>query len=154
MKMLKSVVLFLALNFLTLYIGVSLYGEGGTSNWYANLNRAPWEPPGWVFGIAWFTIMICFAFYMSALWKNTKNKKTITFLFLLQIILNISWNPTFFNFHFVLPSFVIICLLTILISYIFYKYWFIIKLQSILLLPYLLWLFIATSLNGYIFLYN
>ena len=58
MKMLKSVVLFLALNFLTLYIGVSLYGEGGTSNWYANLNRAPWEPPGWVFGIAWFVLFI------------------------------------------------------------------------------------------------
>jgi translocator protein len=69
------ILIFLILNFSALIAGVSLYGEGGNSEWYNNLTKAPWEPPGWVFGAAWTIIMICFAFYMSITWKYTVMKK-------------------------------------------------------------------------------
>ena len=65
-----------------------LSGEGGASEWYYNLIRAPWEPSGWVFGAAWTTIMICLAFYMSISWNYVYKKKLIL-LYIAQLILNI-----------------------------------------------------------------
>lgn len=152
--MIYRIVIFLFINFFALAIGGSFTGEGVPSDWYTNLSKAPWTPPGWVFGAAWTTIMICFAFYMSAVWKSVVNKKTIAFLYILQIVLNISWNPAFFYFHYVLTGFIIISLLTLLIGCLLIRYWNNIKLKSILILPYFIWLIIATSLNGYILIYN
>ena len=74
-KMLLRNIIFLVLNFSALYLGVILANEGGSSNWYSNLTRAPWEPDGWVFGAAWTSIMICFSIYMSINWNRTVNKK-------------------------------------------------------------------------------
>jgi benzodiazapine receptor len=58
MKLLKISIFFLVLNFSALAIGSWLMNNGPITNWYMNLNQAPWTPPGWVFGIAWTTIMI------------------------------------------------------------------------------------------------
>ncbi len=151
-RLTKSFLIFLLVNFLTLYIGVSLYGEGGTSSWYINLNRAPWEPPGWVFGAAWTSIMIFFAMYMSFCWHKVKMK--ILPIYLTQLILNISWNPVFFRYNNILLGLIIITILAVVITLMLYKYWVEIKLRSILILPYLIWLIIAISLNGYAFIYN
>ena len=41
---------FLFLNFGALALGGLFAGSGAGSNWYAELNKAPWTPPGWVFG--------------------------------------------------------------------------------------------------------
>ena len=60
MKSLKLILFFLILNFGALGIGSFLMNNGPTSTWYLTLNKAPWTPPGWVFGFAWFTIMILF----------------------------------------------------------------------------------------------
>ena len=65
MKLLKISIFFLVLNFSALAIGSWLMNNGPMTNWYVNLNQAPWTPPGWVFGIAWTTIMICFSVYMA-----------------------------------------------------------------------------------------
>jgi benzodiazapine receptor len=45
-------------------------------------------------------------------------------------------------------------LLTILIAYLMFNDWKEMKMKSLLLLPYLVWLIIATSLNSYILFYN
>lgn len=148
------ILIFLILNFSALIAGVSLSGEGGNSEWYNNLTKAPWEPPGWVFGAAWTIIMICFAFYMSITWKYTVMKKKLIFLYVLQLILNIFWNPIFFNLHYIFLGLTTILILTILIAYILHLFWNEVKVNSILILPYLIWLLIATSLNGYIFFKN
>ncbi|MEM6378823.1 MAG: TspO/MBR family protein, partial [Bacteroidota bacterium] len=58
-NMLARVIIFLILNFVALGIGGFFTGPGTSSEWYNNLNQAPWTPPGWVFGAAWTTIMIC-----------------------------------------------------------------------------------------------
>ena len=130
-----------------------LSGEGGASEWYYNLIRAPWEPQGWVFGTAWTIIMISFAFYMSISWNYVYKKKLIL-LYIAQLILNISWSPIFFNFHYIFLGLITILSLSFLIAYILYSFWREVKLNSVFILPYLIWLIIASSLNGYIFLNN
>ena len=81
--------IFLFLNFGALAVGALLMIEGPLDAWYQSLNKAPWTPPGWVFGFAWTTIMICYSFYMSVLWKrNESARKALTILFILQWFLN------------------------------------------------------------------
>jgi len=152
--MLYRLIIFLLLNFLALAIGGFFTGEGVPSNWYLQLTKAPWEPPGWVFGAAWSTIMICFAIYMSFLWNISENRKKIILLFMLQWVLNVGWSPVFFYYNNIILGLIVISLLTCLIGYLLFLYRTNLRFKSILILPYLIWLLIATSLNGYIFFNN
>jgi tryptophan-rich sensory protein len=152
--MIKRIILFLVLNFAALAIGGLFTGDGVPSEWYQNLNKAPWTPPGWVFGMAWTTIMICFAFYMAKVVENQALRKKILILYAVQWILNIAWNPAFFYFHKVSLGLVLILSLTILIAYLLFSLMKGVKLYSLLIAPYFLWLLIASSLNMYILIYN
>lgn len=148
------IILFLALNFAALAIGGLTTTSGVSSDWYTELNKAPWTPPGWVFGAAWTTIMICFSIFMAILWSRVENKTQIIALFSVQWILNTSWNPIFFYFQQVGLALIVIITLTLLVGYFLFKFSKIMKLNSVLILPYFVWLLIATSLNAYIFVMN
>ena len=151
---LGKLLIFLAINFGALIIGGIFTGKGVPSDWYINLDKAPWTPPGWVFGFAWTTIMICFSIFMAYSWSVINNKKLLISLFVIQWVLNVSWNPTFFYYHNVLIGLIIITSLTLVISAFIFTYWSELKFKVVLILPYLIWLCIATSLNGYILLKN
>lgn len=140
---------FLILNFGALAIGGLFTGPGVSSDWYQNMNQAPWTPPGWVFGLAWTTIMICFTFYMSSLIGMAKNAKTWILLFGLQWLLNVSWNPVFFYLREMEIALILISSLTVLIGVFLFKYSKVQGWKSLLVLPYFIWLIIATSLNAY-----
>ncbi|MDZ4668325.1 MAG: TspO/MBR family protein [bacterium] len=147
-------ILFLLINFGALALGGFFTGKGVTSEWYNGLLKAPWTPPGWVFGFAWTTIMICFSVYMAFLWPSIDNKTFIVAVYGIQWILNVAWNPAFFYFHHVSLGLIIISALTMLVGYFLVSFWPQLKYKSWLIVPYFLWLIIATSLNGYIFLNN
>ncbi len=152
--MIKKVFLFLVLNFSALAIAGLFTGKGVASDWYQNLNKAPWTPPGWVFGFIWTIIMICFAIYMAYLIKAISNSKKIMLLFTLQWFLNVAWTPIFFYYKSPLLGLVIISFLALLLSYFLLNHLKTLKLKSIFIIPYLLWIYIATSLNAYTVLYN
>ncbi|MDB2471478.1 tryptophan-rich sensory protein [Flavobacteriaceae bacterium] len=154
MKHFGYVALFLITNFAGLYFGSILMNEGPSSAWYLLLNQAPWTPPGWVFGIAWITIMLCFSFYLASLIRII-DSVNFWAIYTVQCILNISWNYVFFNLQKTVTGLIIISLLTVVMVFYFYKF----KNQQLkytkyLLSPYILWLFIASSLNLYIVIYN
>ena len=153
MKLLKISIFFLVLNFSALAIGSWLMENGPMTNWYMNLNQAPWTPPGWVFGVAWTTIMICFSVYMAYLFMEISNINLIL-LYLTQLGLNISWNYIFFNQHAIGLGLFCIMALTIIVTLFLINYRKLLKFKSLLIVPYFLWLLIATSLNAYIYFYN
>lgn len=152
--MIYRLIIFLVLNFGALALGGLFTSKGVPSEWYVNLNKAPWTPPGWVFGFAWTAIMICFSIYMAAAWRAIPNKKLLVILYSIQWILNVAWNPTFFYYNKVLVALFIISMLTVLIGFTLLYYRRTLQLKSILLVPYFAWLLIATSLNGYIYFNN
>jgi tryptophan-rich sensory protein len=152
--MIKKTILFLVLNFSALAIGGLFTGPGVSSSWYQELNQAPWTPPGWVFGFAWTLIMLCFSFYMAYLISSKENRKTIIAWFAIQWVLNIAWNPIFFYFHQVSLGLICISALTILVAYFLFKFRTALKLKTLLVAPYFIWLLIASSLNAYILFYN
>lgn len=152
--MLIRIVIFLVLNFGALAIGAYFTNPGVTSDWYQNMNQAPWTPPGWVFGTAWTTIMICFSIYLAFLWVKVEDKKFLIYLYVAQLILNMAWNPVFFHLRQIGLGLVVISALAVLVLFFMFNYWKTLKEKSILLLPYATWIIIATSLNAYIWTMN
>jgi tryptophan-rich sensory protein len=153
MKQPNLLFLFLVINFGGLAVGNWLMQNGPMTDWYVNLNKAPWTPPGWVFGAAWTLIMICFSIYLAKLFSG-ENTRKLKIIFLIQFILNVSWNYIFFNQHLVLFGFITIILLTALLFIYFFKLSHKRGNYKYLLLPYIVWLCIATSLNLYILVHN
>lgn len=152
--MVLRVIIFLAINFAALGLGGFFTGKGVPSEWYQNLNKAPWTPPGWMFGAAWSLIMICFSFYMAYLWKSMSNYNLLIMVFAAQWLLNVAWNTAFFYFHNAIIGLVIIISLTIIVTYFLFNYWSVLEFKSLYIAPYFVWLLIATSLNAYIVLKN
>lgn len=150
----KRIIIFLIINFIALGIGGIFTNKGVKSSWYKNLNKAPWTPPGWVFGAAWAIIMITFAFYMGYLWESPENQNLVIALYVIQIILNIAWNPVFFKLRNIKFGLIVIASLTVLIGFMLFYYFPVLKMESLLLIPYFVWLLIATSLNAYILVKN
>lgn len=147
--------LFMASNFGALGIGVILMDNGSSSEWYNNLNKAPWTPVGWVFGTAWFSIMLLFSVYMTKLVMQYKlpNLNLIK-IYVFQWILNVSWNYIFFNQHLTIFGLIVILSLWLLVGYFTFKYMRVLKWHTLLIALYLVWLTIASSLNIYIVLFN
>ena len=150
----KQLIIFLILNFGALGIGGFLMAGEVQGDWYQNLNKAPWTPPGWAFGAAWTTIMICFSIYMANAWITIGNTKILVALFMFQWILNVAWNPLFFKFHQVEAGLLTISALTILIGFFQFGFFGEMRWKSLLILPYFIWLLIATSLNLFILVKN
>ena len=153
LKFYQLLIIFLLINFATLGIGGFLMGEGPSGTFYQNLNKAPWTPPGWVFGAAWTTIMICFSIFMTY-WVKADYGTALIVLFALQVLLNIGWNPLFFALHQEAIALVVISLLTLLIGYLLFYTWSAMGPKALFIAPYFIWLCIATSLNAYILFKN
>ena len=143
---------FLLLNFTGLAIGALWTDPGVSSLWYDGVIKAPWTPPGWVFGFSWTFIMVCFSILFANLYshKNSKYNQLIA----LTWILNISWNPLFFTLHWVWTSSLVIVTLTLLIGVLIHRLRSEYKYNWIWVLPYFVWLNIASSLNLFVALIN
>ncbi len=138
-------VLFSLINFGGLAIGGLFTAAGGS--WYLSLDRAPWTPPGWVFGVAWFTIMLTYCIFLASNWP--KFNLQLKYLFAISWVLNLSWNPFFFYLHLKEVGLLILVLLTVCVFVIWLKAkkW---GRYHLLLMPYLVWLVLAASLNAYV----
>lgn len=154
MKKVYLLIFFLVINFGGLALGSYLMNDGPRSSWYTNLNQAPWTPPGWVFGAAWTFIMICFSIYLTYLFSIRKSRHVIT-IYSIALVLNVAWNYIFFNQHLTNIALITIIGLTLVILYFFVSFGDeALSKMKYLLLPYIIWLCIATSLNGYIVFNN
>lgn len=156
MKFLKYFLILLFINFGGLFIGGLWTNPGTSSEWYSSLNQTPWTPDGWVFGFAWTLIGITFSLWGAYVTKNVNHGDYETpVLFIQSWILNFIWNPIFFGLHWVRLAGVVILSLLITLIMIYknttkYYGWK----PSLLLLPYIIWLVIANTLNWYIIFNN
>lgn len=149
MNKIPQFLLFLAFNFGCLWLSSYLMGEGPRSDWYLGLPRAPWTPPGWVFGVAWSVIMICWAIYMTLL-----PHKTLTdyLYYLTTLVLCASWNGVFFSQHGLMAGLINLLLLAVIVIGITLKNRHRQGKLTLLMIPFCLWVLLASSLNAYIVL--
>lgn len=126
-------------------------------NWYMYLNKASFNPPNWVFGPVWLTLYTLMGIAAYLVWKKRKTNKKAKFalnIFIFQLIFNLLWSIVFFGAHQIFFGLIIIIILWLSILITIVKFWQVSKAAALLLLPYLLWVSIATSLNYFVFILN
>ena len=126
------------------------------NRWYNTLNRAPWSPPNYIFGIVWPILYALMTFSFILVWKNKKCFPYCSALttFLIQLVFNLSWTTIFFYYK--MPKLALLdIVLIIYFSLMTYQSFIKVnKMAAYLLIPYICWLFLALSLNTYIVLFN
>ena len=152
--MIKRLIIFLIVHFAALGLGSALMGTGPMGNWYQDLSKAPWTPPGWVFGAVWTVIMICLSIAMAQMFGRTSRKNHLMSVWGVHLLLNVLWNPLFFNGHLLGIALVEILVLLALVIYLGLLMKKEMARWSLLILPYILWLSVAATLNGYAFQFN
>lgn len=123
--------------------------------WYPLLNKPALTPPNLVFPIAWSIIYLCMGISLGMILLSKSEKKDLLFrIFVIQLFLNFAWSILFFYYRSPLLGFIDILLLDIVVTWYTIKSYPTNKISSILFLPYLLWIYFATYLNGYILINN
>ncbi len=145
-------------------IGCELVGILGTPftvaaipSWYATLEKPFFAPPNWLFGPAWTLLYFLMGASFYLIWKqNSKTKKAqiAKKFFFTQLFLNFIWSPLFFGLRSPLLGLIDIVALWILIILTIYKFHPLSKWAAYLLIPYLLWVTFASTLNGAILFLN
>lgn len=126
------------------------------STWYSTLNRSTLTPPNYVFPLAWTILYGIIGACGWLIWRASSFHKlsVIKTLYVIQLILNWSWTPLFFHYHLTGLSLVVLVAMDILVATIIWLSYRKIRLVSVLMMPYLLWILFATYLNFYIWQCN
>ena len=126
-----------------------LSNSGQDNGWYAPLAKPSFQPPGWAFGVVWtalYTMMgIALALVASA--EPSPRRTRALWLFGAQLALNFAWSPLFFGGGMIDAGLLVLFALDVLVSMAIIVFWRIRPLAGALLIPYLVWLCIATALN-------
>lgn len=132
----------------------SVFTTPSITTWYADLQKPGFSPPNWVFGPVWITLYTLMGISLYLVWNKKKNIKIPLTLFFIQLILNSIWSIIFFglqNPFYALIEIIILWIMILLTIISFYK---VSKKAGLLLLPYIIWVSVATILNYYIWILN
>ncbi len=124
--------------------------------WYAELDKAPWTPPGWAFGVAWSILYTLMAVAAWLVWRQGGFRRNAAALgvYLLQLLFNAAWSWMFFGMR--LPGLALADLILLLAA----LGWTLVlfhrrsRAAAFLLVPYLVWVLYAGTLNGWIWWMN
>ena len=113
---------------------------------YAQLARPDWAPPGWLFGPVWTLLYAMMAVAAWRVWRKA-GFGTALYLFLAQLALNALWSWLFFAWRLGGAAFGEILLLWLLIAATVAAFFRIDRLAAALLVPYLAWVSFACALT-------
>jgi len=155
---LKSALVLVAL--LAISFGVAALGSiataGNVDGWYASAEKAPWNPPNWLFGPAWTLLYTLMSVAAWLVWRRGGSLKP----YVIQLVLNAIWTPVFFGLYPVIGApalwiaLVIIVALDVAVLLTMLSFWRTSKLAAWLLVPYWAWVLFATTLNAALAILN
>lgn len=120
-----------------------------TDGWYASIVKPSWNPPSWVFGPVWTLLYCMMATAAWLVWQRGgwHVQKRALGLYLVQWALNALWTPLFFGLHRPGLAFVEIMALYVAVLATLVAFWQVRRVAGLLLVPYILWMTLATALN-------
>jgi translocator protein len=119
--------------------------------WYRGLRRPSWTPPGWIFGPVWTTLYTMMGVAAWLVWKAGWEKSSVRRgigLFVGQLFLNAIWTPLFFGRRAFGAALIDLSLLWGMIVATGIQFYRVSRPAGLLMLPYLLWVSYASSLNA------
>lgn len=149
------------LNTVALCNGVGLASQaisgGANSDWYRELRKPPFKPPGVAFGVVWpilYTLMGVSLRKLLDRRRNGAGSSRATQLFAFQLMLNGLWTLVFFRWKSPGWAFVEIVVLLAAIGLTIRAAWRVSPVAGMLMIPYLVWVGFAMLLNGSIWWLN
>jgi len=125
--------------------------------WYSALVKPSWAPPNWLFGPVWSTLYFLMGIALFLVWREGFYRSDVKFAILIfagQLVLNLLWSIIFFSYHSLFGSFIVIMILWIAIFANIIAFSVISRPAGLLLVPYLIWVSIASYLNYTVYLLN
>ena len=131
--------------------------SSSSSEWYDTLQKPPWNPPRWVFGPAWTILYLLMGVASYLVWQQgvavsmSSNYHLLALsVYALQLLVNFSWTPVFFGAQRPDIALIIIIVLWFMIIVTMILFYRATPIAMYLLIPYIVWVTYATSLNAYI----
>jgi benzodiazapine receptor len=148
-------IVFIAISFAVAAIG-SIGTAGNVDGWYATAEKAPWNPPNFLFGPVWTVLYALMSVAAWLVWRRRYSVDTRPALvaYVVQLVLNSIWTPVFFGLYPVMGpaalwlALAIIVLLDIAVLITMLRFWSIRKASAVMLIPYWAWVLFATTLNA------
>ncbi|HEY8590436.1 MAG TPA: TspO/MBR family protein [Naasia sp.] len=153
-RSLGALALFLLASFAVAAFG-SLTTIAQVDGWYADAAKVAWTPPNWVFGPVWTTLYVLMAVAAWLVWlrRRTEYVTPALTLYGAQLFLNAVWTPLFFGGYAVIGApalwvgLAVIVLLDVCVGATILVFWPVSRTAALLLVPYLMWILYATTLN-------
>lgn len=143
------------------YIGIAfsgrMFNDQGVTDWYPEIIKPSYTPPGSVIGVVWTIIFILSAISLILFVNRGRQSKAfwpIIGIFIFNGVVNIAWSYIFFTKHMIGLAVIDALLILITVGIIMVLVWPYSKVSSILLFPYLLWVSFASYLNYAIYKLN
>lgn len=135
------------LSFATAGVGGGLTDLGP---WYFALQHPDWKPPDAAFGVIWTTVFTLCAFSAWLAWRaadTAAQRRRIGWLFGVNAILNIAWSALYFalqrpDWALFEVGFLWLSIVALIVGLWPLSHW-----ASLLLVPYFVWVSIASVLN-------
>ncbi len=142
-------------SWISLGVFVVLVLGGGTAiglvtapgEWYASLQKPPFNPPNWVFGPVWSILYVMVAIAGWRTWRRERGG-TAMVAWVVQLVLNVLWSPIFFAAQ--NPPLALAIIVAMLGSIFLFiaQTWQRDRPSALLFLPYAAWVSFATVLNA------
>ena len=122
--------------------------------WYAALEKPWFTPPNWLFAPVWLSLYFLMGATLFLIWGKRPRSGPALLAFGVQLALNVAWSAVFFGAHELFLGFAVIAalwasiLVTMALSY------RVSRSAAVLLVPYILWVTVASSLNYYVWALN
>jgi benzodiazapine receptor len=137
----------LAIVFVAAAIGAAASIDAKT--FYAQLIRPEWAPPASAFGPVWSVLYLLMGIAAWLVWRErgVSNVRTALLLFFVQLCVNALWSWLFFAWRNGAFAFADVLVLLALIAATIFRFWRINRLASVLMLPYIAWVCLASALT-------
>lgn len=120
----------------------------GAREFYAQLAKPPWAPPGWLFGPAWTVLYTMMAISAWLVYREKGSEsRPLMLLYVAQLAVNALWSWVFFSWKLGAVAFAEAILLWLLVLLTLLSFWRAKRIAGMLLIPYLLWVTFATALT-------
>ncbi|ALI35331.1 TspO/MBR family protein [Candidatus Nitrosocosmicus oleophilus] len=135
----------------------SLFTFEAVPDWYITLEKPFFAPPNWIFGPVWIILYYLMGVSLYIVWKDelkSKTRNVFFVVFAIQLILNALWSLLFFGLKSPLLGLIDILILDVMLVVTIFYAKRVSKYAAMLLIPYMVWIIIASVLNYAIMVLN
>ncbi|MBN3312402.1 TSPO protein, partial [Atractosteus spatula] len=129
----------------------AIFTRRAVPTWYETLKKPSWRPPNKAFPVVWTALYTGMGYGSYLVWRDlggfTEDALVPLGLYGAQLALNWAWTPIFFGAHRLKLALIEVVLLTGTAGATALSWYPVNKTAALLMVPYLMWLCLATGLS-------